>query len=130
MAAILKITMAAKIWTCQLASIKIPVEQYLNYLCAKIHNFIQKCTPNYLRTPTITSCSSLMHSYLFPFLDVLYRQVGNLSFWRVRCTEFLHGGHQGALNTMTSASLSIYLSDLSCQRKQASFALRQVSSAV
>ena len=41
-------------WTYQLASIKIPVERYLNYVCAKIHNFIQKCTPNYLRAPTNT----------------------------------------------------------------------------
>ena len=49
MAAILKTKMAAKMWTYQLASIKIPVERYLNYLCAKSHNFIQKCTPNYLR---------------------------------------------------------------------------------
>ena len=40
----------------------------------------------------LTSCSSLMHSYLFPFLDVLYRQVGNLSFWTERGTEFRHGG--------------------------------------
>ena len=39
-------------WTYQLASIKIPVKRYLNNLCAKIHNFIQKCTPNYLRAPT------------------------------------------------------------------------------
>ena len=31
-----------------------------------------------------TSCSSLIHSHMFPLLDVLYRQVGNLSFgqWR------------------------------------------------
>ena len=36
--------MAAKNWTYQLASIKIPVQEDLNYLCAKIHNFIQKCT--------------------------------------------------------------------------------------
>ena len=52
MAAILQNKMAAKMWTYQLASIKIPEERYLNYLCAKIHNFIQKCTPNYLRAPT------------------------------------------------------------------------------
>ena len=43
-AAILKTKMAAKNWTYQLASIKIPVQDDLNYLCAKIHNFIQKCT--------------------------------------------------------------------------------------
>ena len=40
----------------------------------------------------LTSCSSLMHSYLFPLLDVLYRQVGNLSFWTERCTEFRYDG--------------------------------------
>ena len=51
-AAILKTKMAAKMWTYRLASIKIPVERYLNYLCAKNHNFIQKCTPYYLRAPT------------------------------------------------------------------------------
>ena len=28
----------------------------------------------------LTSCSSLIHSHMFPLLDVLYRQVGNLSF--------------------------------------------------
>ena len=28
----------------------------------------------------LTCCSSLMHSYLFPLLDVLYRHVGNLTF--------------------------------------------------
>ena len=43
-------------WTYQLASIKIPVKRYLNNLCAKIHNFIQKCTPNYLRAPTTGFC--------------------------------------------------------------------------
>ena len=84
----------------------------------------------------LTSCSSLMNSFLFPLLDILYRQVGNLSFWTVRCTEFRHGGqysysgcHQGARNTMTSAwdSEIFYLSDLSYQRNQASFALSQLS---
>ena len=42
--AILKTKMVAKNWTFQLASIKIPVQEDLNYLFAKIHNFIQKCT--------------------------------------------------------------------------------------
>ena len=28
----------------------------------------------------LTSCSSLMHNHMFPLLDLLYRQVGNLSF--------------------------------------------------
>ena len=52
--------MAAKMWTYQLASIKIPVERYLNYLCAKMHNFIQKCTPYYLRAPTKYSGGKLI----------------------------------------------------------------------
>ena len=58
----------------------------------------------------LTSCSSLVHSYLFPLLDVSYRQVGNLSFWTVRCAEFVMAASnhivaaiQGAGNTMTSA---------------------------
>ena len=58
----------------------------------------------------LTSCSSLLHSYLFPLLDVLYRQVGNLSFWTERCAEFVMAvsNHivaaiQGAGNTMPSA---------------------------
>ena len=51
-AAVLKTKKAAKIWTWQLASIKIHIEQYLNYSNAKIHDFIQKCTTNYLRDPT------------------------------------------------------------------------------
>ena len=55
-AAILKTKMAAKIWMCQLASIKILIEQYLNYLCAKIYNFIQKCTPIYRRAHTAKHC--------------------------------------------------------------------------
>ena len=58
----------------------------------------------------LTSCLSLMHSYLFPLLDVLYRQVGNLAFWTVRCAEFVMAASdhivaaiQGAGNTMPSA---------------------------
>ena len=58
----------------------------------------------------LTSCSSLMHSYLFPLLDVLYKQVGNLSFWSVRCAEFVMAASnhivaaiQGAGNTMPLA---------------------------
>ena len=43
-AAILKTKMAAKNWTYQLASIKISVQDDLNYLCANFHNFIRKCT--------------------------------------------------------------------------------------
>ena len=38
----------------------------------------------------LISCSSLMYSYLFPLLDILYRQVENLSFWTVStCAEFV-----------------------------------------
>ena len=40
----------------------------------------------------LTPCSAFRHSHLFPLLDVLYRQVGNLTFWTVRCTELLHSG--------------------------------------
>ena len=32
----------------------------------------------------LTSCSSLIHSHVYPLLDVLYRQVGNLSFGQRR----------------------------------------------
>ena len=32
----------------------------------------------------LTSCSSLIHSHMFPLLDVLYRLVGNLSFGQRR----------------------------------------------
>ena len=32
---------------------------------------------------------SSQHSYLFPLLDVLYRQVGNLIVWTLRFTEIL-----------------------------------------
>ena len=28
----------------------------------------------------LTSCSSLIHSHMFPLLDVVYKQVGNFSF--------------------------------------------------
>ena len=41
MAATFKTKMAVKIRTRQLASIKIPIEQYLIYLCAKIQNCIE-----------------------------------------------------------------------------------------
>ena len=40
----------------------------------------------------LTSFSALMHSYLFPFLEVLYRHVENLTFRTVGCTELPHGG--------------------------------------
>ena len=71
----------------------------------------------------LTSCSSLIHSHMFPLLDVLYRQVGNL-IWTVTCTAI-----QAAGKTMTSAwdSELIYLSDLSYQREQAGYALSQLS---
>ena len=84
----------------------------------------------------LTSWSSHMHIYLFPLLDVLYRQVENLSFehWRVPNFVMAASNHivaaiQGAGNTMTSAwdSELIYLSDLSYQRKQASYAPSQLS---
>ena len=84
----------------------------------------------------LTFCSSLIHSHMFPLLDVLYRQVGNLSFgqWRVPNFVVAASNHivtaiQGAGNTMTSAwdSELIYLSDLSYQWKQAGYALSHLS---
>ena len=36
--------------------------------------------------------ATMDHSHLFPLLDVLYRQVGNLTFWTVICTELPHSG--------------------------------------
>ena len=84
----------------------------------------------------LISCSSVIHSHMFPLLDVLYKQVGNLSFgqWRVSNFVMASSNHivaaiQGAENTMTSAwdFELIYLSDLSYQRKQASYALSQLS---
>ena len=82
----------------------------------------------------LTSCSSLIHSHMFPLLDVLYRQVGNLKFgqWRVPNFVMAASNHivvaiQGAGNTMTSDSELIYLSGLSYQLKQASYALSQLS---
>ena len=78
MAAILQNKMAAKMWTYQLASIKIPVERYLNYLCAKIHNFIQKCTPNYLRAPTIVFVWDLYRLDSYRNVDKYVKQMKNL----------------------------------------------------
>ena len=84
----------------------------------------------------LTSCSSLIHIHMFPLLDVLYRQVGNLSFGQWCLPNFVMAASnhivaaiQGAGNTMTSAwdSKLIYLSDLSSQRKQASYALSRLS---
>ena len=68
-AAILEYKMAVKMWTYQLATIKIPVERYLNYLSAKIHIFIQKCTSNYLIAPLWPAlqdlqCKSMKHARL------------------------------------------------------------------
>ena len=84
----------------------------------------------------LTSCSSLIHSHMFPLLDILYRQVGNLSFGKWRLPNFVMAASnhivtaiQGAGNTTTSAwdSELIYLSDLSYQRRQAIYALSQLS---
>ena len=69
----------------------------------------------------LTSCSSLVHSYLFPLLDVL--------FWTERCAKFVKAASnhivaaiQGAGNTMplTWDSELIYLSDLTYQRQHTS----------
>ena len=45
----------------------------------------------------LTLCSSLMHSHMFPWLDVLYRQVGNLSIrqWRVPNFVMAASNHSG-----------------------------------
>ena len=58
----------------------------------------------------VTSCSSLMHSYLFPLLEVLYRQVGNLSFGQSSVPSFVMAASthivaaiQEAGNTMRSS---------------------------
>ena len=60
----------------------------------------------------LTSCSSVKHSYLLPLLDVVYRQVGNLPFWSVSCTEFRHGG-QSSYSGRHSGSWEH--NDISCQ---------------
>ena len=63
----------------------------------------------------LTSCSSLIHSHMFPLLDVLYRQVGNLPFgqWRVLNFVMATSNHivaaiQGARNI--SVRFRAYLS--------------------
>ena len=46
------------------------------------------------------------HSYLFPLLDVLYKQVERFTFWTVRCTKSSNHNsdrHEGVQYTMTSA---------------------------
>ena len=72
-AAILKTKMAAKNWTYQLASIKIPVQDDLNYLCAKIRNFIQKCTLH-LTTPIFYD----PHTYPYSVCGKHYFYIGTL----------------------------------------------------
>ena len=44
----------------------------------QIYKYVIECREE------LTSCSSLIHSHMFPLLDVLYRQVGTFSFgqWR------------------------------------------------
>ena len=71
----------------------------------------------------LTSCSSLIHSHMFPLLDVQYRQVRNLSFGQWRVPPFRELGTQ--CHQREIPSLSIYLSFLSYQRKQTGYALSQ-----
>ena len=87
----------------------------------------------------LTSCSSLMHSYLFRLLDVLYRQVklGISHFGQWGVSNFVMASNHivAAIRELGTQwhqreIPSLYLSDLSYQQKQASFALRQMSSAV
>ena len=63
----------------------------------------------------LTSCLAVMHSYLFPLLDVLYRKLSWESKFRHGANNHIVAAIQGAGNTMTSAwdSELIYLSDLS-----------------
>ena len=63
----------------------------------------------------LNSCSAVMHSYLFPLLDVLYRKLSWESEFRHGANNHIVAAIQGAGNTMTSAwdSELIYLSDLS-----------------
>ena len=55
----------------------------------------------------LTSCSSLIHSHMFLLLDVLYRQVGNLSFGQWRVPPFRELGTQWHQREIPS--LSTYL---------------------
>ena len=90
------------------------------------------------RSRRIDLFSSVMHSYLFQLLDVLYRQVNyHFGQWGVPNFVMASSNHivaviQGAGNTMALAwdSELIYLSDLSYLRKQAISAGCQLSSAV
>ena len=100
-AAIFKTKMAAKNSTYQFASIKISVEQDLNYLCAKIYNFIQKCT---LKTYELNTISPhiIEFSYCHNTVkqNVIYRQV--LSYFYIiiaYCTKLI-----SYLNTITPYS--------------------------
>ena len=65
----------------------------------------------------LTSCSSLIHSDMFPLLDVLYRQVGNLSFGQWRVPPFRELGTQWHQREIPS--LSIYLIYHTNGKKQA-----------
>ena len=48
------------------------------YWMFQISKYVIKCREE------LTSCSSILHSHMFPLLDVLYRQVGNLSFGQLK----------------------------------------------
>ena len=55
----------------------------------------------------LTSCSSLIHSHMFPFIDVLNRQAGNLTFGQWHVLPFRELGTQWHQREIPS--LSIYL---------------------
>ena len=67
----------------------------------------------------LTSCSSLVHSYLFPLLDVLYRQVGNLSFWTGRCAKFVMAASNHIVAAIQGAYISIWSNIPTATYKQA-----------
>ena len=64
MAAILQNKMAAKMWTYQLASIKILVERYLNYLCAKNSQFYPEVHTQLPKSPHYSNSSSKLLLYV------------------------------------------------------------------
>ena len=65
----------------------------------------------------LTSCSSPIHSHMFPLLDVLYRQAGNLSFGQWDVPPFRELGTQWHQREIPS--LSIYLIYNTNRNKQA-----------
>ena len=72
MAAILKTKMANRKWTYQLASNKIPVQDDLNYLCAKIHNlFLCACVTVYCEPATTAPYTRIQLKPMAYFMAVI-----------------------------------------------------------